>query len=81
MIAIDLDFAISRFIEKSRDYPPEAYKFLGARAQFVEVSKKFFKLRRGLWEGKKLEGEDVGEICEDLIGHMLITLNLIRTEA
>ena len=76
MIKSVLAQGVARFVDKSQDYPPEGYRFLGERGQFSDIARKFFKLKDAVWDGKQLKGEQVDEICEDLIGHLLILLSL-----
>lgn len=67
------------FQMKSREYGDAAFD-LGPRAQFVDMNRKFVKLRRALWEGKELTTESIDEILLDLIGHAFLTLEMRRRE-
>jgi len=79
MITNTMQEVLERFVEKSRDYPPEGFKFLGQKGQFSDLARKFFKLKKVIWDGGTLEGEQVDEICEDMMGHLLILLYLRNT--
>lgn len=66
------------FLEKNRDYSDgnigsDPIK-LGPKAQFVDIWRKVKKLKRGLWDGETLVGEQPDEIIKDLIGHSLLAL-------
>ena len=65
------------FQMKSREYGEAAHD-LGPKAQFVDMSRKFVKLRRAMWEGQELTTEGVDEILLDLIGHCFLTLEMRR---
>lgn len=72
----------SLFAQKSKDYGesetnPMA-RFLGLRGQFSDINRKFWKLKRALWDGEELDGEDAVEICMDMIGHCWLTIAMIR---
>lgn len=60
------------FLEKSTDYGEAGYNGLGAKGQFVDINRKVTKLRRAIWEGHELIGEQVPEILNDLISHCLL---------
>jgi hypothetical protein len=60
------------FLRKHGDYEDFQMPKLGARAHFVGIWRKTLKLRRGLWEGKELETEQVSELLMDLFGHVLL---------
>jgi len=62
------------FLSKARDYGENEHTDLGLAGQYADMSRKFRKLRRALWEGKQLAGEQPPEILMDLIGHCWITL-------
>lgn len=67
------------FQMKSREYGEAAFE-LGAKAQFVDMNRKFVKLKAGLWEDKELTTEGIDEILLDLIGHCFLTLEMRRRE-
>jgi hypothetical protein len=53
---------------------------LGLAGQFSDINRKVKKLRRYMWDSMPVpEGaEGVEEICGDLIGHLWMTIDLIR---
>lgn len=63
--------------EKNKDYGDNAVA-LGVKGQFSDIWRKIGKLRTALWDGKELQGEQPEEILMDLIGHCLLTIDLIR---
>jgi hypothetical protein len=66
----------AQFVEKSNDYGDTADD-LGAAGQYSDMSRKMGKLKRALWEGKELSGEQPREILLDLIGHCFLTIHYI----
>lgn len=71
---------LEKFQGKQRDYPPEGFLFLGSKGQFSDIARKFFKLKKSVWDGEQLDGEQAYEIVEDLIGHCLLLLFCLETE-
>lgn len=69
--------AMAKFAAKNQDYGDTAYN-LGAKGQFADINRKFYKLKRSLWEDETLEFESVEEILEDMLGHILLTLDFLR---
>jgi hypothetical protein len=67
----------ARFIERGGDYA-DAYELLGAKGQFSDINRKFWKLYRGVWLGHELSGEQSDEIAEDIIGHCLLLIHLLH---
>lgn len=65
------------FIEKANDYD-DTYKHLGSKGQFSDINRKFWKLKRAVWDGKELVGEGVYEICQDIISHALLLIACIE---
>ena len=65
---------LEEFARKARDYGDEDEFNLGLVGQYADMSRKFKKLRRAMFEGKELTGEQPDEILRDLIGHAWITL-------
>ena len=59
--------------QKNMDYAGQQM-FLGLRAQFCDINRKFWKLKSSLWDGKPMEFEDPKQICQDMIGHLLMTI-------
>lgn len=67
------------FLKKNADYG-ETGDLLGSRGQFADMWRKFGKLKRALWDGKALTGEQPDEIILDLIGHAFLTLYFLEKE-
>lgn len=68
--------ALELFLQKNRDYGDEhvgIYR-LGPKAQFIDIWRKVAKLKRSLWDGKQLQGEQPEEIFKDFVGHALLAL-------
>lgn len=65
------------YMSKSRDYGGNVGEMigLGAKATFVDIWRKVGKLKRAMWDGQKMVGEQVDEILADLVGHVLIILD------
>lgn len=70
---------IDKFASKAVDYG-DASDELGIRAQFVDINRKVVKLKRWMWDGKKLAGEQPHEIMMDLIAHLLLGLGMIEDD-
>jgi hypothetical protein len=70
---------MERFLTKAGDYG-DAWKLLGAKGQFSDINRKFWKLYRSIWEDKELQGEQPAECAEDIIGHCLILLWIFHQE-
>lgn len=72
---------IDHFQEKTRQYRGgPAFMMLGVQGQFSDINRKFWKLYDALWEGNELEGEQPIEICEDMIGHLFLTIWLLKQQ-
>jgi len=67
------------FLQKNADYGDSADD-LGLAGQYSDIHRKLAKLRRALWDGKKLTGEQPREICMDLIGHLFLTIEMLDKE-
>lgn len=67
----------ARFLERGRDYD-DAHELLGAKGQFSDINRKFWKLYRSVWLGYELVGEQPDEIAEDIIGHCLLLIHLLH---
>lgn len=65
------------FAAKNADYGDGA-KVLGVRGQYADINRKMLKLKRSLWDGDQLQFEDSDEVIMDLIGHLFLTLDMIR---
>lgn len=65
--------------KKNADYEGQLM-FLGKRGQFSDLNRKFWKLKKALWDGQDLGFESAEEVCMDMIGHLLMTIHMLRTE-
>jgi hypothetical protein len=72
-----LPLAVARFAEKSLDYGDNAAN-LGIKGQFSDINRKFGKLKRALWDGQELVGEQPDEILQDMIAHCLLALDMLE---
>jgi len=70
---------LAQFLERSKDYG-RAFELLGAKGQFSDINRKFWKLHRAIWLGQPLtrEGEGPEECAEDIIGHCLLLIYILR---
>lgn len=72
------------FERKSRDYNStdgwEPHTVLGVRGQFADIWRKVGKLKKSLWDGDQLEGEQPLEIIDDLISHLFLTRDMLLQE-
>ncbi|HEY7418507.1 MAG TPA: hypothetical protein VH593_25225 [Ktedonobacteraceae bacterium] len=67
--------AIEAFRKKAEDHSGAPhFMLLGAKGQFAEINKKFWKLYNAIWQDRDLRGEQPYEIVQDLIGHCLLML-------
>jgi len=73
----ELPAALQRFIRKNVDYG-DAAVHLGSKGQFADMNRKYWKLKAALWDGKKLTGEPIEEVLQDMIGHCLLTLHFLN---
>lgn len=73
--------ALERFRSRQRDYSGgPAFLMLGAKGQFSDINRKFWKLYRAIWEGQQLDGEQPMEIVEDFVGHCFLLLFCLWAE-
>lgn len=73
--------AVAFFKSKTLDYRGgPAFLLLGARGQFSDINRKFWKLYQAIWEGQELDGEQPEEIVKDFIGHAFLLLYCLREE-
>lgn len=73
--------AIQLFRRKAKDYS-EADGFftadhLGAAGQYGDLFRKMPKLKKSMWDGEKLEGEQPLEILQDFLGHVLLAIGYL----
>lgn len=64
---------LQHFLSKQTDYGDRAND-LGLAGQYAELSRKFIKLRRAMWDGHELTQESLREVLMDLIGHGFLSL-------
>lgn len=65
------------YLKKSRDYGGNVMQLmdLGPRACIPDMLRKFGKLKRAIWDGDEMVGEQPDEIIMDLAGHIFIILD------
>jgi hypothetical protein len=79
-----LDYIINRLlpevhgkmVEDNKQYG-DHHQDLGLKGQFSDIYRKITPLKRALWEDEELPNEQPREILFDLIGHCLLTIELI----
>lgn len=64
------------FNAKNKDYGDAPHE-LGAKGEYAELYKKMRKLKRGLWDGEELAGEQVDEVLLDMIAHCFLALDML----
>lgn len=67
---------------KAKDYNSDAEGIepadvLGLKGQFADIWRKIWKLKKALWDGKELTGEQPREILLDLIGHCFLAIDML----
>lgn len=50
---------------------------LGTRGQYAELWRKMAKLKKALWDGEALVGEQPREILLDFIGHCFLAIDML----
>ena len=71
---------VQAFVRKSLHYGANNPNVLGPAGQFADIWRKIGPLKRALWEGETLSQEGPDEICKDLIGHCLLTIDMLEQE-
>jgi hypothetical protein len=79
MVNTILPTSIQRFRNKSSDYG-DVFKELGLAGQYSDMHRKMHKLKKVMWEGRSLKGEQAEEILHDLLGNILISLWLLAND-
>lgn len=79
IVDILMPAVMGRWLRKNEDYRGQQM-FLGVKAQFIDINRKFWKLFHVVWEGHLPEFESEAELKMDLIGHLLMSLYLQRPE-
>jgi hypothetical protein len=71
---------VELFARKNADYGSfgESAGVLGIRGQYADIWRKMAKLKRSMWDGERLEFEGTEEVINDLIGHLFLTLYMMR---
>jgi hypothetical protein len=77
-----LPLFVHRFVRKSLHYGPKNANVLGPAGQFADIWRKIEPLKRALWEGipPVAGSEPPEEICNDLIGHLFLTIDMLAEE-
>lgn len=70
---------ISFYKQKNQDYQSHGEEF-GVRGEVHNMGKKMGKLKRALWDGEPLVGEQPEEILLDMVGHCMQALYLLRDQ-
>jgi len=70
---------LREFTRKSGDYG-DSWRLLGAKGQFSDINRKFWKLYNSIWMGRELVGEQPAECVADIIGHCLLLLYILERE-
>lgn len=73
--------AIALHMYKSMDYGEGEAEFLGPAGQFAEIYRKIPKLKRSMWEGKTLNGEQPAEILMDLMAHCALAVSMLGVDS
>lgn len=69
---------VDRFVAANLHYGPDNANVLGPAGQYADIWRKIGPLRRALWEGEELTRESPVEICMDLMGHLVLTIDMLR---
>ena len=69
---------VGKFVQANLHYGPNNANVLGPAGQFADIWRKIGPLKRALWEGAELSREQPVEICSDLIGHLLLTMDMLQ---
>lgn len=72
---------IDKFINANAHYGETNADVLGEKGQFAEIWRKVGPLKRALWDGLELTREQPREILMDLIGHCLLTIEMLDRQA
>ncbi len=75
--------ALDHFIERNGEYGDDDDFNLGSRGQYVDISRKVQKLKRRMWDGQpEPDGaESTRTVVMELIGHLLMTMDYLDSEA
>ena len=78
IIGLILPAFAQKFVDANKHYGSGNANALGPAGQFADIWRKIGPLRRALWEGEELTREMPDEICLDLIGHLLLTVDMLQ---
>lgn len=79
IVDVIVPFVVGMWLRKNNDYRGQQM-FLGVKAQFIDINRKFWKLFHIIWEGRKPEFEDAQTVKAEMIGHLLMSLYLENPE-
>lgn len=71
IINVHVPEVLAKWLKKNEDYAGQQV-FLGRKAQFADINRKFWKLKSAMWDGKAMLFEDELELIDDMIGHLLM---------
>jgi hypothetical protein len=77
-----LQDAVKLFVRRQAEYG-ESANHLGAKGQFADINRKFWKLKRLMWDENVPEdaiSESAEEVLMDFIGHALLGIHFLRQE-
>lgn len=78
IIALILPQWAQAFVEANKHYGDSNANKLGPAGQWADIWRKIGPLERALWFGETLTRETPDVICMDLIGHLLLTVDMLR---
>lgn len=72
--------AVNLFVERNAEYGEDGANQLGLGGQFADINRKVLKLKRAMWDGESTYNwsEQPDEIMMDLIGHLLLSIQMYR---
>lgn len=75
IVGIIVPMVVGKWLEKNEDYRGQQFS-LGLRAQFIDINRKFWKLKSAIWDRKAPKFENALEISGDMIGHLFMSIYL-----
>lgn len=69
---------VLKFVESNMHYGGKNANSLGPAGQFADIWRKIGPLKRALWDGAELTREGPDQICYDLLGHSLLTIDMLE---
>lgn len=73
-----LDDIVAGWRERGRHNYGDAFLELGSRGQFSDIWRKVKKLKRSVWDGIELVGEQPEQIFAEIIPHCLMAIYCLR---